>query len=135
MLLASSLCYGLLLSPPLARRPLATSRPVQMCSDDVARSFAEELRRREASDAQRPANKPANEPSNEPMPFDGVREVVLDREGNPMSIPKRRPPPPASSMADDVEAIVTSPLFALGVLLSLGSAALLFAISLADAGA
>ena len=130
MLASSSLCYGLLLSPPLAHRLLFTRR-IRMCSDDdVARSFAKEVRRRQGdSDARQPMNEPA---VTEQQPFDGVREIVLDREGNPMSIPKRPAPPPAST--DDVQAIVTS-LFALGVLLSLGSAVLLFAIAVADAGA
>ena len=100
-----------------------------MCSeDDVARSFAEEVRRREAGEARQPA-------SEQPAPFDGIREIVLDKDGNPMSIPRRPAPPPATTIADDVQTILTSPLFALGVIFSLGSAALLFAISLADAGA
>ena len=107
-------------------RPALRMRRIVMTDDEesssLERKFAEEQQRR-----QQP-------PSQSDEPFTGVREVILDGDGNARSIPKR-PPPPAPTQSGQVVDLVQNPLFYFGVLISLGSLGLLLAIAAADSAA
>ena len=75
--------------------------------------------------------------TNEEVTGDGsgvVREVVL-RDGKPVSIPRRAPPPPASTMQDEALGLLATPQFLFGCLISVGSLALIIAIAAADGAA
>ena len=65
-------------------------------------------------------------------PFSGIKEIVLDASGNPKAIPRRPPPVAAATPRDEIAALVENPLFAFGVVATLGSFLLLFAIAAAD---
>ena len=101
----------------------------ESADDGLSASFAAELarRRERAAGGEVPEEK-------DDEPFAGVREVVL-RDGVPTAIPKRPPPPPASTMGDQVAALLVSPQFLLGCIFSVGSAILLFVIAAADSKA
>ena len=101
--------------------------------DSLEAGFAAELRRRQAAAGTGAAAAGGGSEGEET--FSGIREIVLDKEGNPMSIPKRDAPPPATTMSDEVTDLLTSPLFAFGVLISLGSLVLILAIAAADSSA
>ena len=105
---------------------------IKMSEDDLASEFAAEQRRREQASENRNDREPA-EP--EPEPFSGIREIVLNEQGKPVSIPRRQPPPPSTSMSSTVGDLVRSPPFFLGVVASIGVLVLLLAISAADSDA
>ena len=86
--------------------------------DGLAAEFAAEQRRRQTA-----------EPPNERTE---VREIVLDSDGRPRSIPRRPAPPPANFQADAIEDLVQNPQFFFGVFIALGSLVLLLAIAAAD---
>lgn len=98
--------------------------------DELSVAFADEVRRRQQSGLAPEAGS-AGEPQE---PFTGIREIVL-RDGAPVSIPRRPPPPPASTMGDEVSNLLQNPGFLFGCLVSAASLALFLAISAADAGA
>ena len=115
----------------------ATVRSCQAEGDDgLAGDFAAELRKRQAALAN-PTSEPANPVSEAPQreSYTGIREIVVGKDGVPTSIPRRPPPPPASTMGDEVRDLLISPSFALGVLIAVGSLVLILAIAASDAGA
>ena len=132
-LLASPHAPATLSSRHAARLGPRRHTAIHACADDdsegaaLARELSSELRRRQATASAAPAE-----------PFTGVREIVLDADGNPQSIPKRAPPERpdfAAERAADMRAIASSPLFRGGVLASIGAAVVLLLIANADAAA
>mmetsp|Transcript_9403 Transcript_9403/g.30113 ORF Transcript_9403/g.30113 Transcript_9403/m.30113 type:complete len:152 (-) Transcript_9403:633-1088(-) len=94
--------------------------------DELASAFsAEALRRKSASSSA------ARSSNGQPFAETGIREVVL-RDGQPIAIP-RRPPPP--SVGQQGGALLSTVGLAFGALLTVGSLGLLLAIANADAGA
>jgi hypothetical protein len=94
--------------------------------DELAAAFAAEALRRKSSSGAGSAR------SSDKQPFaeTGIREVVL-RDGQPVAIP-RRPPPP--TFGEQGGARPSTAGLAFGALLTLGSIGLLLAIANADAG-
>jgi hypothetical protein len=90
-----------------------SSRVVILANDDdeLAAQFAAEQRRRKQ------------------QPSSGIREVVLDQNGQPISIPRRSAPTPAEPQRFSPSGLI------FGGLLTAGSLALLLAISAADSAA
>ena len=105
--------HAVLLGPPRGTFVKMTSED----DDALASEFTREWQSRQQQDS-----------------FRGIREVVLDAEGNAKAIP-RRPPPQTSTQRDEISALFQSPQFLLGVAFSLGSLLLLLAIAQADAAA
>ena len=93
--------------------------------DDLAAAFAKEARQRQQAGTSSPAGD---------EPFNGIKEIVLDSEGNPRAIPRRPAPPPASS-DETIRDLLRSPFFLFGSLVSAASLVLLLAIAQADANA
>ena len=120
---------GLPRSVPLTRRPRLSAPRM---ADDLAKEFAREASRRRDA-ASKGAAKPESSASE--APYTGIREIVLDDAGKPKAIPRRPPPPPASTMGDEVRDLTTNPQFLFGVLISAGSLVLLLAIAGADQAA
>jgi hypothetical protein len=95
-------------------------------SDELASAFAAEALRRKSA-----PSSAARSSDGQPFAETGIREIVL-RDGQPVAIP-RRPPPPTSG--EQGGARLSTVGLAFGALLTLGTLALLLAISSADAGA
>ena len=92
-------------------------------SDDLAKAFEAERRRREG----------AVTPSlPESEVFGGIREIVLDDDGRPQAIPRRPAPAPDNFAAEGLASLPSNPQFLLGVLVFVGGLALLLAIGQAD---
>ena len=92
-------------------------------NDDLASQFAAEQRRRQTEPP-----KPPEPPSERTE----VREIIIDADGKPQSIPKRPAPPPANFAADGAADLVQNPQFFFGVFIAMGSLVLLLAIAAAD---
>ena len=97
--------------------------------ESLAEAFASERARRAANGGEGDKGE-GSTPSE--RPFTGVQEVILDESGQPVAIPRRPPPPAQDSPRDSIMDLVQNPLFAFGVLVSIGSVALLLAIAAAD---
>ncbi len=119
------------LQPRLVHRRSGIIRASLDDSEDVdlARAFAAERRRR-AEGASSPPPSPRREQG-----FTGIREVVLNEQGRPVSISRRDPPRPGTSVRDELSDLTTQPAFLLGVLAAIGTIALLVTIAAADSAA
>lgn len=118
---------------PAARRS-AVSAWMQADGDPLASAFAKEAAKRAQQQAAQPSgsDKPATAAD---QPFTGIKEIVLDRDGKAMAIPRRPAPPPSTTQADEVKGLLQSPSFLFGSLVSVASLVLLLAIAQADANA
>ena len=112
---------------------------VRACAeeDKLEQRFATELARRLAQKQASPEQQQQASPEHKAadVPFGGIREIVLDPDGVPRAIPKRPPPPPADTQGNVIASLLTAPEFVFGMVLTVGSLALLLVIANADAGA
>ena len=123
---------ALLHRPSLVAGTAARRGPVCACAeaDDLEKSFAAELARRQQSEGAGSAAPDGAKPA--PEPFTGIREIVIDEQGNAKAVEKRPPPPPGGGIAVDIGMLIRSPAFLFGTVLSVGSLLLLLLISAAD---
>lgn len=101
-------------------------------NDDLAAQFAAEAAKRKS---QPPSESEPPSENGQPSTFSGIREIVLDENGDAQSIPRRPPPPPGMTQQDSVNDLLQSPSFLFGVLISVASLFVLLAIAGADAAA
>lgn len=111
---------------PFTRTGARLGRPRMV--DDLAAEFAAEARARQAKAAPEAA-------AGQEGPFSGIREIVLDEAGKPKAVPRRAPPPPGTTMREEVGGLAATPGFVFGSLLTIGAAGLLLAIAGADSAA
>ena len=123
---------ALLHRPSLVAGTAARRGAVCACAeaDDLEKSFAAELARRQQSEGAGSAAPDGAKPA--PEPFTGIREIVIDEQGNAKAVEKRPPPPPGGGIAVDIGMLIRSPAFLFGTVLSVGSLVLLLLISAAD---
>ena len=116
----------------VARNMLQTrSILVMEDSSSLSAQFAAERARREqAGNIGVPSEEVLDLPEAEP--FSGIKEIVLDDAGNPIAIPKRPPPKSFATPQQELKMLITNPLFAFGVLATVGSIVLILAIAGAD---
>ena len=126
-LIASSSGFAPSVTRP--RHPRRACTIMQAGNDDLAKEFAAELANRRQSGFAEEAAPKEGERS-----FSGVREIILNEEGQPVSIPKR-PPPAADTQSNAVGQLLSSPQFLFGALISIGSLVLLLMIAAADSAA
>ena len=124
------------LCSPQVIRTAITAPMMQAENDELAKQFAEELaNRRRQDDDQGSSSDDAAPPPPTEEPFTGIREVILNSEGQPVSIPRRPAPPPARTQRDETMDLVRSPGFIFGTLISLASFGLFLVIAAADSAA
>ena len=102
---------------------------------ELASQFAAEIARRQHKVGDGASEEGSSNRGRADENTSGIREIVLDDNGEPTSIPRRPAPPPSSSNANELSELIRSPSFFFGFLLSVGSLILLLAIAGADSAA